>query len=360
MYMQVRNIIIFCLIFFFSFSLAASVHASDCWGDYMIDQMSVCSHAHMNCSADCVPIKDHEESKACFASCMSTLDTCYSSASAAYSVCVHGGSVDEGEVGVLVAEPLEEEFGGEEEVAQVEEVEVVEVVEEEPESELVAVVVVETESEHTPALQTEREVIEWLKSGLEIYGSVNDFKDFYKNGEFDAYSKLSLGMDVGNGFIVLMDLLNKGVSFEDALTKATLDTGISSAFMLIPLLNVADLAATVPDAILKQLGFDEDGSVRAFTHYLSEHSPSSFIELSTEVMIETGTWTNVVGALRVAIDDVVHAEGGFETLKQTGKFFGTVVGAMPVAIAMEVRDTVGAVVSLGKSVVGAVGDWLTN
>jgi len=353
--MQVRKTIFFCLALLLFFGPAVQVSASDCWGDYMIDQMSVCSHAHMNCSADCVPIKDHEESKACFASCMSTLDACYSSASAAYSVCVNGGSVDEGEVGVLVAEPLEEEAASKEDVAQAEEVEVVEVIEEEPEPELVDVV----ETEKTP-LQRTKEGIEWVKDSLGIYKNVKDMQEYLNEKTFGDYGKMSLGTDVGKGFISFMDLLSEGKTFEDAITKATLDTAISSSFALIPLLNVADIAATVPDAIFKQLGFDEKGSVRSFTHYLSEHSPSKFIELSTEVMIETGTWTQVGGALQVAIDDVVHAEGGLETLKQTGKFFGTVVGAVPVALAMEVRDTVGAVVSIGKSVVGVVGDWFSN
>ncbi len=402
------RIIAFILAINFLVLPATDLRASDCWYTHMTRQMSDCSYAHNDCSWACVSIQDSEDAISCFDSCSAIADSCRSQASADYGACIDAESAKDytdTAAGTLIEdeEPVDDVSADEEPIdieddqsqdqetkddlepeeeqedkpvedpiePEAEDTEVDQQKDdidsdEEPETDFDASDAKEEpagtpeESESKPALQDEREVVEWMKGALEIYTNAKDLETFFEKGKFDAYSRASLAMDLGNGFITLMDELNKGTSFEDALAKATIDTAASAAFMLLPPLKAAEILATMPDAILKTLGFDDNSSVRAATKYVAEHSPSAFVKATTSAMIKTGSWDNVAGALSIAANDVRDAQGFGATVRETGNLIGTAVGAVPVAGAMVVRDGVDYVVTGVKVIFGGIAGWFTG
>ena len=211
-------------------------------------------------------------------------------------------------------------------------------------------------------LQAVRENLEWGKEALEVYQAANELQDYLDNAKFESYGRVSLITDVGNGIITFTDLVADGVSVENASTKAIIDTAAPSVFYLFPPLKAADMIATLPDDFLAIFGIPEDNLVRVGTGFLADNSPSAFVEITTDAMIKTGNWTNVGGALQVAWDDVKAAEGLGEKAKATLDLVGTAVGAIPVAIVMNVRDNISAVFSGVKdagNIISNISSWFT-
>ena len=69
------------------------------------------------------------------------------------------------------------------------------------------------------------------------------------------------------------------------------------------------------------------------------------------------------GAIGVAFDDFRNAQGFGEKLEATVGLVGTVVGAVPVAIVMNIRDNVSTVFTGFKTwgnMVSNVSGWLTS
>lgn len=198
--------------------------------------------------------------------------------------------------------------------------------------------------------------LEQIRDLATVYGDIKDFREYLNGGKFDSYGGIAIVADVGNGITTYIDLIADGVSVEDATTKTTIDTLAPSMFYLFPPLKGADLAAKLPDDILGALGVPEDHWSREATGFLAKNSPSGFVELTTDTMIKTQNWTNMGGALQMAWEDMKTAEGFGEKLNATIDLIGTAVGAVPVAVALGVRD---AVFSGSQAAVDYISSWFT-
>lgn len=199
--------------------------------------------------------------------------------------------------------------------------------------------------------------------GSSVYLDIKDIYDQHVRGEKASYTGVSLITDVANGVIKFTDLTNKGVSAIDATSKTMIDTVGTGSLYLLPPVKLADMAATMPDRILNSLGFSEKSAPRQVSGFLKGNSPSAFIELSTDVMVETGNWTNLGGAIGSSWDDLKSAQGFGEKAQATLDLVGTAVGAVPVAIAMQLRDEVSTLFTAVKLGTGGAGNmvssWLT-
>ncbi|HCM37507.1 MAG: hypothetical protein UV61_C0002G0057 [Candidatus Gottesmanbacteria bacterium GW2011_GWB1_43_11] len=212
-------------------------------------------------------------------------------------------------------------------------------------------------------LQAARRVLEWVRDAATTYKNADKLQKYLDNGKFGAYNQVSFITDVGNGLIAFMDMVGAGVSVDDAATKAAIDTAAPSLFTLFPPLKLADMIANIPDAFLALFGIPKNNPVRIVTGFLSKNSPKAFVKITTSAMIKTGNWTNVGGAIGVAFDDFRNAQGFGEKLEATVGLVGTVVGAVPVAIVMNIRDNVSTVFTGFKTwgnMVSNVSGWLTS
>lgn len=205
--------------------------------------------------------------------------------------------------------------------------------------------------------------LEQIKKYAETYSNVKDFTEYLREGKFGPSSRVGTASTVGDGVITYLELLEKGVSQEDAISKSVIDTVAIGSFNALPPLKAAELVATLPDDIMGGLGVSKNHWSRKPTVYLKDNSPSAFVELTTDTMIQTKNWTNVGGALEVAWEDFKSAEGVGGKAKATLDLAGTAVGAVPVAIAMRTRDQIAGVleaVKFGASGAGQViSGWFT-
>ena len=219
-------------------------------------------------------------------------------------------------------------------------------------------------SETELQLKVMRADLEYIKDAAGVPGDIEDLGNYLQGKGLGPSSRAGKVAEVGEGVIEFIDLMNEGESFENAATKATIDTVAPSLFYIFPPLKAADLVATLPDDIMGAVGVPKDHWSRTTTGFLADNSPSAFVELTTTVMVETDTWTNVGGAFQVAWQDLKEAEGVGEKAKATLDLVGTAVGAVPVAIALRTRDQVLAAVELFKMGASGAGQlvsgWFTS
>ncbi len=204
-----------------------------------------------------------------------------------------------------------------------------------------------------------RQGAEWVKDAASLYQDVKDFADYYKKGDLGEYTGTSLAIDVGNGLIDYMDMINDGVPPDLAATKAFIDTAAPNGFKAFPPLYAADKIATMPDAALGLLGISEQNGVRQVTGYLANNSPSEFIKLSTNAMVTTQNWTNLGAIVMSAVDDFNQADGPGEKLSAGVDLVGTAVGAVPVAAALGVKEFLFGQ-PIGQRIVGSIYNLFTN
>ena len=187
-------------------------------------------------------------------------------------------------------------------------------------------------------LQKAKVVLERIRDGGSAYQDIKELYGLATKGTTGNYGPVSAITDVASGLTKFTEEVGKGVSVDNAFTKAALDVGAPSALIAYPPAFVADKVATIPDRVMNALGYPEKQGPRIVTGFLKDNSPSGFVELTTNSMIKTGNLTNVGGAVLVAVQDIQSADGIGGKLVATGQFVYTVVGAVPVAVVIGLRD----------------------
>lgn len=215
-------------------------------------------------------------------------------------------------------------------------------------------------SETELRLKSLRKKLEYIKDAAGAYQDIDDFSNYLQGKGFEASSRAGKVAEVGEGIITFLDLMNEGASFENAATKAAIDTIAPNMFYIFPPLKAADLVATLPDDIMGAIGIPKDHWSRTTTGYLAKNSPTAFVETTTSAMVKTDTWTNVGGAFQVAWDDLKSAEGLGGKAEATLGLVGTTVGAIPVAIAMRTRDQVVTAVEVFKLGAKGAGSFVSS
>lgn len=209
-------------------------------------------------------------------------------------------------------------------------------------------------------LKVARTGLERIRDAASAYGDIKDIRDAL-GGDSGPYGGVSLASDLIGGATDFIDLIGDDVSVGDAAVKVGIDTVVPNALYTIPILKAADTVLNVPDKIANALGVGEDNWYRKnSTGFLKDHSISSFVKLTTSAMIETGSWTNLGGALVMAWDDIKSAEGFGEKAQATLDLVGTAVGAIPVAAAMQIRDEISTLFDVMKFGASSVGNYVSS
>lgn len=209
-------------------------------------------------------------------------------------------------------------------------------------------------------LKIARTGLERIRDAASAYGDIKDIRDAL-GGDSGPYGRVSLASDLIGGATDFIDLIGDDVSVGDAAVKVGIDTVVPNALYTIPILKAADTVLNVPDKIANALGVGEDNWYRKnSTGFLKDHSISSFVKLTTSAMIETGSWTNLGGALVMAWDDIKSAEGFGEKAQATLDLVGTAVGAVPVGLAMQLRDEVSTLFNVMKFSVSSAGNYVSS
>lgn len=214
--------------------------------------------------------------------------------------------------------------------------------------------------EDLQALRADLETVHELFSKTNDYMEIEETIESIKMREIGDYGKLDFFTDATNSFNTYHELRAKGVSAEDATTKATLDNFGTSALTLVPVLKAIDLFATTPDFILEMFGVDEKNwSRKYFTGGLiGKFAPSGVVEQTTELMIEDD-WSDIGNALAHGWGKVQSAEGVLDTTYESVKLLAGTVGAVPVAIAQGLSDVVGGGLAIGEKTANFVWSWFT-
>ena len=151
---------------------------------------------------------------------------------------------------------------------------------------------------------------------------------------------------------------DKGMSVEDAATKALLNNFGSTAVTSIPVLNAIDLVAKTPDMVLDIFGVDEKNWWRKniTDGVIAKFAPSGVVEQTTGIMLENN-WSQIGGALSYQWGKVKSADGVLTTAKETGKLVAGGIGAGVVSAARAFRDTTANSIFVGKTAVNCVSSW---
>ena len=198
------------------------------------------------------------------------------------------------------------------------------------------------------------------KDAASVALDAKELYDFLTQGKFGSYSSASFTADVGNGVIAFTELVGKGVSIENATTKALIDSAAPSLFIIFPPLKVADMVTTMPATIMNALGvFENDPLHQAATFIKESAAPSSFIGNTTTAMVTTENWTNMGTILQGTFEDFQSAEGLGEKLVEGLNIIGVAIGAIPVVVALQVNDVVSVNIFIGESVVNFVSGMFT-
>ncbi|MEK7592546.1 MAG: hypothetical protein AAB508_04085 [Patescibacteria group bacterium] len=205
-----------------------------------------------------------------------------------------------------------------------------------------------------------KEKLDHTKDAASVALDAKELYDFLTQGKFGSYSGVSFTADVGNGIITFTELVGKGVSIKNATTKATIDAAAPSLFIIFPPLKVADMITTMPDTFMSALGVSKNDPLRQVTNFMKESSaPSSFVQQTTTAMVTTQNWSNMDTILQSTLDDFQSAEGFGEKLVEGFNIIGVAIGAIPVAIALQINDAVSVNISIGESVVNLVSSLFT-
>ena len=354
----------------------------------MIDQYAECSSADLECSYGCMELGTNEETNACWDACSAVRWACTAQASDDYSACEAARSTPEPveeapeyvepepEVYELILDPIIE---GSAEVASEEPV-VQEVTEEEPEIEAIEVLEVEEDipptiepvqetiaqeqddeqTDYLAASKAAAEVIQDLASRYKDLSEFSELVDKIKDSELSQYDKLGLLTDTVKTLVEYAEMVDSGVSTENAIAKATMDNFGASALTLIPILKAIDIVATTPDAVLSYMGIDEANPLRAYltAGFIKKFSPTELIKETTLLMTQDD-WGDIGNALVYGWNRVKDAEGFVDTAWETGKLAAAGLGATTVAAASVIRDVGSGVVYVAEGVVGLVGDLLS-
>ena len=133
----------------------------------------------------------------------------------------------------------------------------------------------------------------------------------------------------------------EGKTASDALTKATLDNYGVDALKIIPILNAIDLIATTPDLILETFGVDKEAWIRkkVTEGLIKQFAPSGVVEQTTDLMVHDN-WSDIGNALAYGWGKVKSADGVLNTVGESAKLVAGTIGAVPVAIARGISETV--------------------
>ena len=83
------------------------------------------------------------------------------------------------------------------------------------------------------------------------------------------------------------------------------------------------------------------------------------MQQTTTAMVTTQNWSNMDTILQSTLDDFQSAEGFGEKLVEGFNIIGVAIGAIPVAIALQINDAVSVNISIGESVVNLVSSLFT-